>query len=64
MGKTETTKGHNPDETRRRLVEAGLDLFGRGGLDAVSTRQLADAAGVNLNAIQYHFGGKDRKSVV
>ncbi|ALJ06946.1 CerR family C-terminal domain-containing protein [Brevundimonas sp. DS20] len=59
MGKTETTKGHNPDETRRRLVEAGLDLFGRGGLDAVSTRQLADAAGVNLNAIQYHFGGKE-----
>lgn len=59
MAKSATTKGHNPDETKRRLVEAGLVLFGRAGLDAVSTRQLADAAGVNLNAIQYHFGGKE-----
>ena len=28
------------------------------GYDGASTRALADAAGVNLGAIQYHFGGK------
>jgi AcrR family transcriptional regulator len=45
-------------ETRGRLVAAGLELFGRHGFDAVTTRRLAEAAGVNQAAIPYHFGGK------
>lgn len=45
-------------ETRSRLVAAGLELFARHGFDAVTTRQLAEAAGVNQAAIPYHFGGK------
>ncbi len=45
-------------ETRCRLVAAGLELFARHGFDAVTTRQLAEAAGVNQAAIPYHFGGK------
>ena len=48
-----------PDETRRRLIDAGLRLFGAAGLDGVSTRALADAAQTNLAAIPYHFGGKE-----
>lgn len=47
------------DATRRRLIEAGMDLFGLHGFDATTTRALADAAGANLAAIPYHFGGKD-----
>lgn len=47
------------EETRRRLIAAGLELFARHGYDAVTTRQLADAAGVNQAAIPYHFGGKE-----
>jgi TetR/AcrR family transcriptional regulator, regulator of cefoperazone and chloramphenicol sensitivity len=47
------------DETRKRLIQAGITLFGRSGKDAVSTRELAKEADTNLNAIQYHFGGKD-----
>jgi TetR/AcrR family transcriptional regulator, regulator of cefoperazone and chloramphenicol sensitivity len=47
------------DETRKRLIQAGITLFGRSGKDAVSTRELAREADTNLNAIQYHFGGKD-----
>lgn len=47
------------EETRRRLVAAGLDLFARHGFNAVTTRQLAEAAGVNQAAIPYHFGGKE-----
>jgi len=45
--------------TRQRLIEAGMDLFARVGYEATTTRALADAAGTNLAAIPYHFGGKD-----
>jgi AcrR family transcriptional regulator len=47
------------DGTREALVRAGLDLFGRNGFDATSTREIAKAAGVNSAGIAYHFGGKD-----
>ncbi|HWA44974.1 MAG TPA: CerR family C-terminal domain-containing protein [Hypericibacter adhaerens] len=53
---TESSRG---DPTRQRLLEAGLRLFGKHGFDGVSTRELAKAAGVNLAAIPYHFGGKE-----
>ncbi|MEE8545649.1 MAG: CerR family C-terminal domain-containing protein [Alphaproteobacteria bacterium] len=43
-----------------RLVEASGPLFAEQGFDAVSTREIARAAGVNLSAITYHFGGKER----
>lgn len=45
-------------DTRERLLEAGLWLFALHGYDSVSTRQLAQTAGVNIAAIAYHFGGK------
>lgn len=47
------------EDTRKRLIEAGIGLFGRYGYDAVTTRQLAETAGVNQAAIPYHFGGKE-----
>ena len=47
-------------ETSARLIDAGIDLFGRDGLSAVGTRTLAEAAGVQLSAIAYHFRTKDR----
>ncbi len=46
-------------ETRRRLIEAGVRLFGLHGFEATATRTLAAAAGANLGAIRYHFGGKE-----
>ncbi len=46
-------------ETRARLIEAALDVFGRLGLEGATTRQIAKRAGVNLAAIVYHFGGKE-----
>jgi TetR/AcrR family transcriptional regulator, regulator of cefoperazone and chloramphenicol sensitivity len=45
--------------TRRRLIAAAVQIFGERGYHAVGTRELADAAGANLAAIPYHFGGKD-----
>lgn len=47
------------DATRDRLLAAAIDVFGRYGFDATTTRALADAAGVNLQAIGYYFGGKE-----
>lgn len=46
-------------DTRDALIAAGLDQFGRRGFDAVSVRDLARAAGANIAAVSYHFGGKD-----
>jgi AcrR family transcriptional regulator len=46
-------------DTKERLLEAAGMLFFRKGYGAVSTRDLAEAAGVNVAAINYHFGGKE-----
>ena len=47
------------EDTRRRVLNAALDLFGSLGFEATSTRMLAERAGVNLPAIQYYFGSKE-----
>jgi TetR/AcrR family transcriptional regulator, regulator of cefoperazone and chloramphenicol sensitivity len=51
--------GDRGDETRQRLIKAAIDVFGRLGYEGASTRALAEAAGANLAAIPYHFGGKE-----
>lgn len=40
------------------LLEAAERLFTERGYATVSTRDIADAAGVNLGSIQYYFGSK------
>jgi TetR/AcrR family transcriptional regulator, regulator of cefoperazone and chloramphenicol sensitivity len=45
-------------DTRTRLLEAGLDHFGRVGFEGANIRAIAAAAGANIAAINYHFGGK------
>ena len=45
-------------DTRAQLMDAALDVFGRLGFEGASTREIAKAAGANLAAIVYHFGGK------
>ena len=44
--------------SRDRLLKVALELFSHKGFEAVSVRDIAEAAGVNLAAISYHFGGK------
>lgn len=46
------------DGTRDKLLLAALELFGQYGFEGVSTRKLAEQAGVNLQAINYYFGTK------
>jgi AcrR family transcriptional regulator len=44
--------------TRDRLLDAAEDLFARKGYAAASVRSIVAAAGCNLAAVNYHFGGK------
>jgi TetR/AcrR family transcriptional regulator, regulator of cefoperazone and chloramphenicol sensitivity len=44
---------------RNKLLEAAIDVFAKHGFGGASTRMLARAAGVNLQAIPYYFGGKE-----
>lgn len=46
--------------TPQRLVETAEQLFAESGLDGVSLRQVAAAAGVNSAAVHYHFGSRER----
>ena len=46
--------------SKESLLEAAEALFSERGYEGVSTRELADRAGVNLGAIQYHFGSKGK----
>ncbi|ABR63496.1 DUF1956 domain-containing protein [Sinorhizobium medicae] len=52
-------RGDRGDATREKLLIIAIDVFGRYGFDGATTRKLADAAGVNLQAIPYYFGGKE-----
>jgi len=47
------------EETRARIIEAALRLFGTHGFDGASTRDIAREAGVNAPALQYYFDNKE-----
>ena len=44
------------ERTRTRLMEAALDLIAERGEEAVTLRELTDAADANVAAVSYHFG--------
>jgi AcrR family transcriptional regulator len=48
-----------PQVTRDRILDAAERLFGQHGFPCTSLRQITDAAGVNLAAVNYHFGSKE-----
>jgi len=45
--------------TRTRILDAAEELFMQHGFEGTSMRQLTSRAGVNLAAVNYHFGSKD-----
>jgi len=49
----------HPSDTRMQLLLAAGELFAEHGFDGVSTRMIAEKAGVNLGGIHYHFGSKE-----
>src|SRR5260221_1137918 len=46
-------------ETRTRILDAAEELFMQHGFEGASMRLLTSTAGVNLAAVNYHFGSKD-----
>jgi AcrR family transcriptional regulator len=46
-------------DTKTRILDAAEHLFMEHGFEATSLRQLTSAAGVNLAAVNYHFGSKE-----
>jgi AcrR family transcriptional regulator len=48
-----------PKETQTRILDAAEELFMQHGFEGASMRMLTARAGVNLAAVNYHFGSKD-----
>lgn len=46
--------------TKERILGAAETLFAQRGFDGASLRQLTSSAGVNLAAVNYHFGSKEK----
>ena len=46
-------------DTRERILDAAERLFMAYGYDGTSMRQITGEAGVNLAAVNYHFGAKE-----
>jgi TetR/AcrR family transcriptional regulator, regulator of cefoperazone and chloramphenicol sensitivity len=47
------------ERTRQRILDAALNAFGEASFRAVTTRQIAEAAGVSLPTLQYYFDDKE-----
>jgi AcrR family transcriptional regulator len=48
------------DSTRQKLLDCAGQLFSRKGFEATTVREVCHVAGVNIAAIHYHFGDKER----
>ncbi|MBN2312206.1 MAG: CerR family C-terminal domain-containing protein [Candidatus Hydrogenedentes bacterium] len=48
-----------PSGTKLSLIRAAGELFAQRGLEGASIRAIADRAGANIAAINYHFGTKE-----
>jgi AcrR family transcriptional regulator len=50
-----------PDaDPRQKLLEAAVELFARRGYEGATVRDICDRAGMNVAAVSYHFGDKER----
>jgi TetR/AcrR family transcriptional regulator, regulator of cefoperazone and chloramphenicol sensitivity len=47
------------EDARERMISAAMELFAEKGYEGMTVRDLAAAAGVNVAAVNYHFGSKD-----
>lgn len=54
----EPPSGQNPAGTREIILDIAERLFAENGVAATSIRDITGKAGVNLGAINYHFGSK------
>lgn len=50
----------SPPSTKERILDAAEQLFAQHGFAGASLRQVTSRADVNLAAVNYHFGSKDK----
>jgi AcrR family transcriptional regulator len=58
--KPHETRQSSPEETRERIVAAAREVIARKGKRGATTREIADAAGVNEATLFRHFGNKEQ----
>jgi AcrR family transcriptional regulator len=58
MARGRERRNENGRETQARILAVAEALFAERGIDAVSTRDITQAAGTNAAAIHYHFGSR------
>ncbi len=49
----------NNTDTKTRILDAAEELFAENGYQGTTLRRITTAAGVNLAAVNYHFGSKE-----
>jgi AcrR family transcriptional regulator len=52
-------RARDPQDTQRRLLEAGLDVFGHKGYAAASVNEIVRQAGCSKGAFYCHFASKE-----
>lgn len=50
----------SPPDARQRLLEAAAEVFADAGYEGASVRKITHRAGVNIAAVNYYFGDKER----
>ena len=50
----------NQTATRARILDVAEQMFAEHGVGETTIRMITDAAHVNVAAVNYHFGGKDK----
>ncbi len=53
-------EGPSEQNTVSKILTAATLLFAQKGFSGVSVKEMAEAAGVNIASISYHFGGKEK----
>lgn len=62
LSRSSENAGDRPTETvdtKSRILDTAEELFMEHGFEATSLRLITTAAGVNLAAVNYHFGSKE-----
>lgn len=59
-GRPKLADSEGRDRTRDQLLDASIALFARHGFEAVTTGQIAEAAGLTQSMVHYHFGSKSK----
>jgi AcrR family transcriptional regulator len=52
------TRHKQSEDTWQRILDSAEELFALAGYDGASTRDIAGAAGISINTLHYHCGGK------